>query len=69
MIENELDELKDAARAKELLKMARDLAEEAEQSSDDDSRQKLENRARKYLEEARRIRIQPARRTKFRGGR
>ena len=69
MMEIELDALKDAARAKELLKLARDLAEEAEQSSDEDSRQKLESRARKYLEEARRIRNQPARRAKFKRAR
>jgi hypothetical protein len=60
MMQKEKEELQDAERAKDLLKLARELAEEAQKSTDDQSKIRLEDRARKYLHEAKSLRS-PAR--------
>jgi hypothetical protein len=50
------DEIRDAARARELLKIAQELAEKAEKEEDEVYKKRLEADARKYLDEARQLR-------------
>jgi len=52
----QINEVRDAARATELLKVARDLAQQAENEEDAAARKRLEEDARRYLSEARQLR-------------
>ena len=65
MMRSRLDELKDAAKAEELLRIAKKLAEEAEGEQDPAAKSKLESQARDYLQQARQLRSPPRRKKSF----
>ncbi len=62
-MQSQFDEVRDAARAKELLKIARDLAEKAESEADQNTKQRMEQDARKYLDEAKQLRKHSSRKS------